>query len=82
MSATQSSPPLPPEYVREYRGDTLRDVAIAFTVLEILFVGLRFLSRWIGKKPLGLDDWLMGPGLIISIGLNACTIGKMLAARH
>ncbi|KAF2150185.1 hypothetical protein K461DRAFT_208694, partial [Myriangium duriaei CBS 260.36] len=52
-------------------GDRLRDVAIAFTVLNTIFLGLRFLSKRIGRMPFGIDDWLMIPGYIVCLGIHA-----------
>ncbi|GKZ46586.1 hypothetical protein AbraIFM66951_009715 [Aspergillus brasiliensis] len=42
-----------------------RDASIAITVLGVFFVGLRFLSRHVGKVPLGLED-----GLILAALMN------------
>lgn len=36
-----------------------RDASISITVLGVFFVGLRFLSRHLGKVPLGLEDGLI-----------------------
>lgn len=67
-------PPLDPAYAREYSGDTLRDVAIAFTVLEIVFVALRAFSQHVGRKPVGLDDWIIGPALVLCLGTNISSL--------
>ncbi|KAL4794510.1 hypothetical protein BDV19DRAFT_390115 [Aspergillus venezuelensis] len=37
---------IPPERMREYSADVLRDVAILFTVLEIVAITLRYVSLW------------------------------------
>jgi hypothetical protein len=70
MSSTVSAhaPVFPPG--TEYSGNTLLSVIISFTVLEIIFVGLRYVAQWIGRKPRGLDDWLVLPGLLLCIGVN------------
>ena len=81
MSSSQDFPTIDTKYSKEYRGDGLRDVAIAFTVLEVMFVGLRYFSRWIGRKPLGLDDWLIAPGLVATIAATACAFGKITSSR-
>ncbi|GLA26093.1 hypothetical protein AnigIFM63326_002899 [Aspergillus niger] len=46
-----------------------RDASISITVLGVFFVGLRFLSRHLGKVPLGLED-----GLIVAAVLNLFVI--------
>lgn len=76
MAASPPPSHLNPSYAREYNGDTLRDVAITFTVLEIVFVSLRYLSFYISRKPAGIDDWLIAPGLLLCIGNNISSLGK------
>ncbi|RDW81554.1 uncharacterized protein DSM5745_05111 [Aspergillus mulundensis] len=68
MPASEAS--ISPERMAEYSGDRLRDVAIAFTVLEFLAVGLRFISVRIGHEVIGLDDYLAVPGLLCCLALN------------
>ncbi|CAK45452.1 uncharacterized protein An08g04790 [Aspergillus niger] len=46
-----------------------RDASISITLLGVFFVGLRFLSRHLGKVPLGLED-----GLIVAAVLNLFVI--------
>ncbi|GLA34173.1 hypothetical protein AnigIFM63309_005593 [Aspergillus niger] len=41
-----------------------RDASISITVLGVFFVGLRFLSRHLGKVPLGLEDGLIVPAVL------------------
>ncbi|KAF2148153.1 hypothetical protein K461DRAFT_233625 [Myriangium duriaei CBS 260.36] len=60
-----------PEYLSEYSGDILRDVAIAFSVLEIGFVSLRFTAKAAGNNPFGVDDLLVVAALVACLGLNA-----------
>ena len=59
----------------EYNGYHLRNVAIAFIVLEVFFVGLRYVARYISRAPTGLDDIFMIPSLITNLGLCALAIG-------
>ncbi|KAL8898239.1 MAG: hypothetical protein Q9207_006803 [Kuettlingeria erythrocarpa] len=58
-----------PEYLREYSGGTLIAVAIAFIVLDLLFVGLRELARHRTKATWGWDDYLILPALVVNISL-------------
>lgn len=41
-----------------------RDASISITVLGVVFVGLRFSSRHLGKVPLGLEDALIVAALV------------------
>ncbi|KAF2150163.1 hypothetical protein K461DRAFT_323616 [Myriangium duriaei CBS 260.36] len=61
---------LPQQYVNEYGGDVLRDTAIAFMVLEIFFVSLRFVSKRVGRNPYGIDDWLVAASLVLCTSIN------------
>ncbi|PQE28883.1 integral membrane protein [Rutstroemia sp. NJR-2017a BBW] len=61
---------LSPEYLREYSGHQLTVAAIAFIPLNIIFVAIRFFSRHLTKAPLGLDDILIIPGLILCVTLS------------
>lgn len=85
MDSNSTLPPLssfPQSYVSEYNGDRLRNIAIAFTVLEVAFVTLRFLSKAIGGTPYGIDDWLMAPALILCMALNAASFGRSCRATY
>lgn len=79
-----AQPTLPPlssfseEYIHSYTGDTLRDVDIAFCVIETVFITLRYLSRWVGKTPWGIDDYLMLPAFIFCMGLNTLSFRMSL----
>ncbi|GAT28443.1 hypothetical protein RIB2604_02600830 [Aspergillus luchuensis] len=42
-----------------------RDASISITVLGVVFVGLRFSSRHLGKVPLGLEDALIVAALLL-----------------
>lgn len=53
-----------------YIGYQLKAVAISFTVLEIIFVGLRYVAQRLNRRPFGIDDWLILPALVLCIGLN------------
>ena len=56
-------------------GDLLRNVAIAFTVLETIAVALRFASLRLTKKQFGVDDFLTIPGYICCLGLPILAFG-------
>ena len=71
-------PAFPPGYAGEYIGYIARDVGIAFTVLEIAFVGLRYISQSMAHKRFGIDDFLILPGLILCLAINACCVGQFL----
>ncbi|CAD6579535.1 MAG: hypothetical protein ASARMPREDX12_009284 [Alectoria sarmentosa] len=45
-----------------------------FPSLGIIVVALRFRARQLQKSNLGMDDWLMIPALILSIGMGASII--------
>ena len=76
MPSAPAHPRLPPGYAEEYSGDRLRDTAIAFIVLEVGFVTLRYISRALGKLPIGIDDYLMIPALVVCLGVDALSIGQ------
>ncbi|PYI08357.1 hypothetical protein BO78DRAFT_395729 [Aspergillus sclerotiicarbonarius CBS 121057] len=63
-----------PERMNEYSGYVLRDVAIAFTVLETVAVGLRFVSLKLSQKPFGIDDALTIPGYLCCLGLSILSL--------
>ena len=71
--ASESLPGLPshpsPSYLREYNGDTLRNVAYTFIFFVIAIVALRFYARTLSKSKIGADDLLLIPGCLCSIGL-------------
>lgn len=59
----------------DYSGDLLRNVAIAFTVLETIAVGLRFVSLHLSNKPFGIDDLLTIPGYLCCLSLIILSLG-------
>ena len=73
---TTAPPSFPPGYVEENIGGSTIAVAVAFAVLEITFVALRFASRWISKTRVGIDDMFIPPALLFCLGLCALAIGK------
>ncbi|KAI9640226.1 hypothetical protein NHQ30_011464 [Ciborinia camelliae] len=56
-----------------YRGHIVLSVAIAFTVLETLFVALRYWAQYLARKPFGVDD-----GLIL-LAYLLCISGTVVA---
>jgi hypothetical protein len=79
-SAASSGPPPKTPYPpgTPYIGYITRNVAIAFIILEVFFVGMRYLAQRLGRKPWGWDDWVMLPALILCLGVNASTLSKDL----
>ncbi|KAF1957835.1 hypothetical protein CC80DRAFT_491187 [Byssothecium circinans] len=71
-------PPLeamfPAEYIAANRGPLAERVAYVFMFLELLVVALRFISRRQIKARLGLDDYLVFPGLLFCLGMCILTI--------
>ncbi|PLB48302.1 hypothetical protein P170DRAFT_411057 [Aspergillus steynii IBT 23096] len=63
-----------PERMREYCGDELRDVAIAFIIIDTLAVGLRFVSLRLSEKRFGIDDLLTIPGYLCCMSLNVLSL--------
>ena len=72
----QNPPPFPPGYANEYIGYVTRNVAISFTVLELLFVSLRFVSQHIAGKRCGVGDFIRIPSLVLCLGLNVSALSK------
>lgn len=74
-----SIPPLsalPPAYIAESSAANLHNGAIAFTVLEVVFVGLRYASKIIGRVPRGVDDLLVTVSLVCCVAMNAFCLGN------
>ncbi|KAJ5624536.1 hypothetical protein N7510_000845 [Penicillium lagena] len=65
---------LSPEYLAANIGGRLIGVASAFIPIIILFLSLRFFSRYLTKTPWGLDDTLAIISGFILIGLSALAI--------
>lgn len=80
MSVTLESPAVlshySPAYLAEYIGNQVIGVAIAFMVLETVFVILRFVARRKTLSPLGWDDYLIYPALVVNLGMCAHGIGQ------
>lgn len=47
---------------------------VAFSVLDALFVGLRFWTRSKQNTALRIDDWLMVPAMALTIAMSGLTI--------
>lgn len=61
----------PPEYLNQYNGRPLVITAIAFMVLDTIFVLLRFLARHLQRAPFGWDDWLIIPGWLFILAMSS-----------
>lgn len=79
MSSVNASSPYPPGYLNHYnsKGHVAFGLAIAFVVIEVSCVVLRFLARKIGNVPWGADDVLIIPGLIFCVGVCASSLGML-----
>ncbi|KAL4968725.1 uncharacterized protein BDV14DRAFT_166612 [Aspergillus stella-maris] len=62
--------------MREYSGD-LHDVALSFTVFEIVAITLRYVFLWVSKKRFGLNDILAIPALLFCFGMNIVSFCKL-----
>lgn len=61
---------LPPEYLNEDKSAPLFNTAIAFIVVQTVFVVLFYISRYINKTANGIEFWCFMPlAYIFSIGL-------------
>lgn len=61
----------------EYSGSVLSNTAIAFIILSTLFVGFRYVSRWMIKVPRGVDDYLVPCAWIFNIAMCGVTLGEL-----
>ena len=59
-----------------YNGYILLRIGVTFTVLECVFVALRFVSKRVGRIAFGTDDWLIVFALANCLGFNALGLGK------
>ena len=78
MSSDSAASPakFPPGFLNQYIGHAPFAAGIAFIVLEVLAVLLRFWARRIGKVAWGADDTLIIPGAIFCVAVCGCGIGK------
>lgn len=68
----------PESLFNSHSSEIIQNVAIAFTVLESIAVGLRFASLRLTEKRFGLDDFLTIPGYLCCIGLITISLGIVL----
>jgi hypothetical protein len=73
MSMCPEGPITAPE---GYIGYIFKNVAVAFIVLQTLFVGLRLLARRVNGTPMGADDVLVPLSLVFNYALCGISIGK------
>ncbi|TGO77363.1 hypothetical protein BELL_0111g00080 [Botrytis elliptica] len=75
-------------YMQEHASDDQRTGIIAFGVIcsiaAIVAVGSRFVARPTSKSKVGLDDWFITVGLIITISyvISYCPTTKYGMSRH
>lgn len=74
MSSSTSPPKLSQSYVNQNIGDQLTSTAIAFIVLDTIFIALRCWSRSLQKAPIGWDDMLVIPAYISCLGTSIISI--------
>ncbi|KAJ8126522.1 hypothetical protein O1611_g7115 [Lasiodiplodia mahajangana] len=68
-----------------YGGQSVIIWASLFIILCTLFVGLRFISIRVGRRVIGLEDWLIIPAWIIEVGLcvnGICSVLYGGVGRH
>ena len=75
MASTSMPTSFPPGYAEENHSGTLYGVAIAFIIIEILFVSLRYFGRYVTNARIGPDDILMIPATIFVVAAAALCIG-------
>lgn len=56
--------PFPPGYLLQDRSSQTTNVTIVFGILEVLFVGLFFISKYKSKTANGMDTYLMLPAFL------------------
>ena len=64
----------PPGYI----GDSLERTAIAFIVVNTVFVALRSLARYQSSAAWGWEDCMVPLALISNIGMCVCGLGESL----
>jgi len=77
MAFSAALPQLTPEYCQADIGYQASRCAIAFIVIDLLTVGLRFLARHITKTRLGWDDRLLLPALCAILGVCVVVIDTL-----
>lgn len=63
------------KYLQGSRQSAVVGVTILYIVLEVIALILRQISKRLARIRLGWDDFLIGLGLILCMGLNACSLG-------
>ena len=66
-----------PDYLAEYIGRQVIDVAIFMATLEIIFIGLFFVTRVRNKTTHGIDIYLMIPAFVFFFSLVLIILGKL-----
>ena len=69
MSTAPTLPHVTPEYLREYRGDTLLAICDTFIVLDTVFIPLRFYARYLITSSFGWDDAIIPAAWLSNVGL-------------
>jgi hypothetical protein len=63
------------EISRDFIGNEFVNTAIAFAVVESLLVILRYYARYVGRRPLGVDDILLPFALLFAFAQEGIAIG-------
>ena len=68
--ASMSGQPITQAFLDENNYNSLHSICIAFIVLDVFFVAIRFIARYLQRAPLGWDDYLIVIALINLLGLE------------
>lgn len=81
MSPSPAPPKLSQSYMDPFIGDRVTNTAIAFIVLDTVFVALRYWSRYLQKASFGWDYILIIPAYLSCLRICICGIGENLILR-
>jgi hypothetical protein len=65
------------EIPKDFIGYEFVNTAIAFAVVETLFVALRYYARYVGRRPLGVDDILLPFALLFAFAQEGIAIAMV-----
>lgn len=68
LDFTMSIPLVDPGQMPQYMGYQMQTTVITFMVLGIVFVSLRFISRYVSGSRMGIDDILIIPAFVCCLG--------------
>jgi len=76
MPTAPALPLVTPEYLKEYRGDTLLAICVTFIIFETVFVVLRCYARYLTTSSFGWDDAIIPAAWLANIGLAILCISS------